>query len=219
MGTTKNRRPVQVRRAHLPRDTKMKVAFALLRAGIYGIIGMAAEVLFYTMVRLGRKIPLLGKLLFSFDWRVDPKLELNHVWEAPVVAAFGQSSLWMFPVYAICAFFFLERWYRLLARWPLIARALVYGLTINAWEVISGWLLLWGTGYKIWYYDDAGNIFQMSSFFITPVWMATGLIVETVYRELMDPEVAKALEEGLTDGVTAPPPTSEKPPAAKDEAA
>lgn len=208
MATETTRKPVRVRRADLPRDRKMKVAFALLRACIYGIIGIAAEVFFYTMCRIGRKIPLVGEWLFGFGWHVDPKLGLDHVWEAPLIAGFGQSSLWMFPVYAICAFFFLERWYRLLARWHILARALVYGLTINAWEIVSGWLLLWTTGYKIWYYDDNLAILGMTSLFITPVWMVAGLIVETVYRELMDPAVANALELGLTDGKTAPPPSS-----------
>lgn len=198
MASKKPRRPVRVRRADLPRDKRMKLAFALLRYVIYGVIGLAAEVLFYSLVRIGRGIPWVGKF-FLFGWHVDPRLGLDHVWEAPLVAGFGQSSFWMFPVYGTCAFFLLEPWYRRLAGRHVFLRALVYGLTINAWEIVSGWLLYWATGYQIWYYDDALAIAHMTSLFILPVWMATGLIVEAVYRELMDPATKDALERGLVD--------------------
>lgn len=193
----------------MPRDRNMKLAFALFRATIYGIIGIAAEVVFYTLVRIGRQIPGIGHWLFGFQWHVDPKLGLDHVWEAPLVACFGQSSLWMFPVYAVCAFFFLEAEYRLLARRHFLLRALAYGLTINVWEIITGWVLLWTTGYKIWFYDDTAAVLGMTSMFITPVWMTAGMIIETVYRELMDPDVSKALEVGLTDGAIGQPPAAE----------
>lgn len=209
MATKKGKKPVRVRRADLPRDRNMKIAFGVLRASIYGIIGIAAEVVFYTLVRIGRGIPGIGKLFFGFGWHVDPKLELDHVWEAPLIAGFGQSSLWMFPVYAICAFCFLEIEYRKLAKYHFLLRALAYGLTINAWEILTGYVLLWTTGYKIWYYDDAAAVLGMTSMFITPVWMCAGLIIETVYRELMDPDVSKALEEGLSDGAIGQAPPAE----------
>jgi hypothetical protein len=208
MAAAKPKKPVRVRRADIPRDRRMRIAFGLLRVMIYGVIGVTAEVFFYSMVRIGRKIPVIGQLFFQFGWHVDKRLGLDHMWDAPLVAGFGQSSMWMFPVYGICAFFFLERWYRLLARRHVLLRGLVYGLTINAWEAISGWILYWVTGYEIWYYDDALAIVHMTSLYILPVWMVTGLIVEAVYRELMDPKVRKSLEEGLVDGVNAPPPAS-----------
>jgi hypothetical protein len=185
-----------IRRADLPRDRKRKIAFGALRFVLYGMMGVTAEVFFYGMARLGRMVPVV-KDFFLFGWHVDPRLELDRVWHAPLVAGFGQSSAWMFPVYGVCALCFLELIYRKTHRWHVLVRALLYGLTINAWEVVTGWVLVWLSGYAIWYYDDAAAIFHMSSFFITPVWMVAGLLIETVYRELMDPEVRKSLEATL----------------------
>jgi hypothetical protein len=187
---------MRVRRADLPRDRKGRLAFGALRFVLYGVMGLAAEVLFYGLARVGRMIPVVGDF-FLFGWHVDPRLGLDHVWQAPLVAGFGQSSFWMFPVYAVCALCFLEPTYRLMWRRHVLLRALAYGLIINAWEVVTGWLLLRITGYAIWYYDDKLAILHMSSFFITPVWMVAGLLIETVYRELMDPAVRDAMEATL----------------------
>lgn len=188
----------RVRRADLPRDTKQKVVFALLRIALYGMLGLGLEVLFYSLVRIARGVPVVEGL-FLFGWHVDPRLELDRVWHAPLVAGFGQSSFWMFPVYGVAAFCFVEPLYRVLYKQHVAVRALVYGLTINAWEVASGWLLYWLTGYQIWFYDDRLNIVHMSTFFITPIWMAAGLLIETIYRELMDPKVRDAIERTIPD--------------------
>jgi hypothetical protein len=185
-----------IRRSDLPRDTKRRLAFGALRFVIYGMMGVTAEVLFYGLARVGRMIPVVSDF-FLFGWHVDPRLKLDQVWTAPLVAGFGQSSFWMFPVYGVCALYFLELIYRETHRWHFMVRALLYGLTINAWEVVTGWTLVKLSGYAIWYYDDAANIFHMSSFFITPVWMVAGMLIETVYRELMDPKVRESLEATL----------------------
>jgi hypothetical protein len=93
----------------------------------------------------------------------------------------------------------VEPVYRLLARKPWVLRCVLYGVGILIFEALSGWVLFWVTGYKIWYYADAGNIVGMTSLFILPIWMATGMLIELIYRELIDPKVAEELER--MDGV------------------
>ncbi len=187
------RRPLVVKHNHRPRDTRLKLLFGAMRFVLYGFVGISAEVIFYTLVKVGRAVPVL-RWLFMFDWRVDPALNLSAIWDTPVKALFGQCSLWMFPVYAGASMLCVEPVYRKLARRPWILRAWLYGLGILAFEASSGWLLYWLTGFKIWFYDDRANVIGMTSLFIGPIWMATGLLVERIYRELIDPKVAEELE-------------------------
>lgn len=187
------RRPLVVKRNHRPRDPQLKLLFGTLRFAIYGFVGIAAEVFFYTAVKVGHRIPLV-KYLFMFDWRVDDRLDLCQIKEVPARTLFGQCSLWMFPVYALACMLCVEPVYRKLARKPWFARCVLYGVGILIFEAVSGWVLFWVTGYKIWYYADAGNIVGMTSLFILPIWMATGMLIELIYRELIDPKVAEELE-------------------------
>jgi len=196
----KAREPVKVRFSDRPSTPKRKVWFGLFRFMIYGFVGISAEVIFYTLVKVGRLIPGVA-LLFQFDWRVDDRLHLAEVWKAPIITFFGQCSLWMFGVYAVCAFFFIERWYRLLRNHPVALRALAYGVTILLFELVSGLLLEKATGYRIWWYADRLNLAQMTSLYILPIWMVTGLVVEVLYRELMDADLVKALESPLPEQV------------------
>lgn len=195
-----------IRRADLERGPKLRFLFALFRFALYGFLGLGCEVLFYTLVRVGRMIPGV-ELFFRFSWKVDPALGLDHVWTAPLVALFGQCSLWMFLVYAIAAFALIEPIYRRTWRRPVLLRAALYGLAILLFEALSGVGLEALTGYKIWFYDDRLAILGMTSLYILPIWMATGLLVEAIYRELMDPRVRSALEAEL-DELEAPPPVS-----------
>jgi hypothetical protein len=132
-------------------------------------------------------------LLFSFDWQVDPTLNLGAIWKVPALSLYGQCSLWMFFVYGVASFS-IEFVYRNASDivWPV--RAVVYGFLIFFWECASGWLLYWGTGYKIWFYADPGAFFEMTSWRILPIWCVTGLIVEYLYRQLMDPDLVHAIE-------------------------
>ncbi len=189
-----------LRHSDRPRGPLLKFLFGALRYLVYGILGVAAEVFFYTLIKTGRHVPLVRDF-FLFNWQVDARLDLNHVWDLPILPGFGQSSFWMFFVYGTCAFFLLEPLYRRFVRVRVhvnvFARGLAYGAVITAWEFVSGYLLLWITGYRIWQYTDAGNLLGMTSLLILPVWGVTGLIVETVYRELMYPAVREALEASL----------------------
>ena len=187
------KKPLRVKHNHLERDRGLKLLFGALRFTLYGFVGLSAEVIFYTLVKVGRLIPVV-RWLFVFDWRVDPRLNLSAIWDAPVTAFFGQCSLWMFPVYAGASMLCVEPLYRALARRPWALRALLYGLSILAFEAASGWALFWLTGYKIWFYDDRFNVVGMTSLAIGPIWMATGLLVERIYRELMDPKAVAELE-------------------------
>lgn len=183
--------PVQVR------ETKTRTGFALIGYGVfrfclYGLLGVALEIVFYNLVRNLKAVPVLG-LLFRFDWQVDPRLGLSGIWEVPAISLYGQCSFWMFAVYGVASFC-IEFCYRNATDVHLGLRALAYGLIIFLWECAAGWVLFWLTGYKIWFYADAGNFFEMTSWFILPIWCITGLIVEYLYRQLMDPDLVYAIE-------------------------
>lgn len=188
---SKQRKPVKVR----PSQTRSgvdKVVYAVFRFALYGFLGVALEIFFYNLVRTFDDVPVI-KYLFLFKWRVDESLKLDQIWHVPGKSLYGQCSLWMFPVYAV-ACFAIEFFYRRLPHVHFALRALIYGLTIFLWECASGWLLYALTGLKVWYYADAGNFFTMTSWFILPIWCITGLLVEYIYRQLMDPDLVKAIE-------------------------
>ncbi len=192
----KTRRAVKVQRSHQPRGRRARAWFAAFRFVLYGFVGISAEVIFYNLVKFGRRLPVVDAL-FQFSWKVDGRLNLSAIWDAPLVSLYGQCSLWMFLVYSIASLGLIEPIYRRTLRLPVGMRALFYGLVILAFEAVSGWLLFWSTGYKIWFYDDALNIIGMTSLYILPIWMLTGLVVELIYRELMDPDLVEALESPL----------------------
>ncbi|MGZ3457937.1 MAG: hypothetical protein ACXU86_05450, partial [Archangium sp.] len=190
-------RSLYVRRADLKRNARLKLTFALFRFCLYGMVGLSSEIFFYNLVRILRHVPLL-EVLFRFQWRVDDRLNLNGIWDTPVVAGYGQCSLWMFLIYGVVCFFFIEAIYRRTFRQHLLLRAVLYGHAILFFEGLSGLLLEKMTGYRIWYYGDSGAIlWEMTSLYILPIWMVTGLIAELIYRELMDPDLVAALESPL----------------------
>lgn len=187
----------QVRRADMKRNVRLKLTFALFRFCLYGMVGLSSEIFFYNLVRIGRQVPGL-RLLFQFQWQVDERLQLNHIWETPSIAAYGQCSLWMFLVYAGACFFFIEAIYRRTFRQTTLLRAMLYGVAILLFEGFSGALLFQLTTYRIWYYADSGAVlWSMTSLYILPIWMVTGLLAEFIYRELMDPDLVAALESPL----------------------
>ena len=186
----------------LTRDLTLRIAFTAFRFLLYAVLGIALEVALYSMARAGRQIPIV-EYLFQFDWQVDPALHLDGPWHSPLKTMFGQSSLWMIPVYALPALT-IEVVYRTWLskrRWWI--RAPLYGLIIMAFELITGLALKAITGYAIWMYVDDGNVMEMTSFFILPIWMITGLIIEMIYCELMDPQLRDRLQ-GELDGAGSP---------------
>lgn len=187
----KPRRQVEVRVKAARRGLK-HFGYGVFRFTVYGFLGVALEIFFYNLVRNAQHVPVL-KYLFQFQWRVDPSLNLSAIWDVPAISLYGQCSLWMFFVYGVASFS-IEALYRNFSDVHVALRALGYGLVIFLWECLSGWLLFWGTGLKIWYYADPGNFFQMTSWFILPIWCVTGLLVEYIYRQLMDPDLVKAIE-------------------------
>jgi hypothetical protein len=182
---------IQVRHTEA-RSRKRDAFYGIFRFTVYGLLGCALEIVFYNLVRNLKDVPLLG-LLFQFDWRVDSRFNLGAVWDAPAISLYGQCSLWMFLVYGVaCAA--IEWAYANFSDLPIALRALLYGLIIALWEWASGWLLFLLTGYKIWFYADAGNFFQMTSLRIVPVWCIAGLLIEYLYRQLMDPALVRDIE-------------------------
>ena len=172
--------------AHRPLPWPLRGAwqFALGRLAVYGVVGLASELFFYNLCRLARATPLLA-WAFQFEWRVDPRLGLDGVWDAPAPALYGQASLWMFAVYGLASLWCVEPVYRRVARWPLALRGLAYALAILAFEWASGWALRAVTGYDIWFYADAGALGRMTSYYLVPAWCVTGLIAEGIHRGIV----------------------------------
>ena len=182
--------------ADRPRDTRLRVLFLLFRIALYAVLGIALEVALYSVARAGREIPVV-KWLFQFDWQVDPRLNLDGPWHTPLKVMFGQSSLWMIPVYALPALTIEVLYRKWLFRQPWFVRAPIYGLVIMAFELMTGLALTHVPGYAIWMYLDWANVMEMTSFLIYPIWMAAGLFIERIYRELMDPQLRAALQVQL----------------------
>jgi hypothetical protein len=194
---TRQRRTVRIRRTNMKRGQRMKLAFGVFRFCLYGMLGLSSEIFFYNLVRVAQHVPLL-EALFRFKWRVDDRLGLNAIWDTPIVTAYGQCSLWMFLIYGVACFCFVEPLYRWMLYQHTGLRAAIYGIVILLFEGFTGVLLERLTGYRIWYYGDAGAIlWGMTSLYILPIWMVTGLIAEFIYREMMDPDLLAALESPL----------------------
>jgi hypothetical protein len=170
------------------------VARMVLRLVLYGLLGVFFEVASFPLARLGRSIPVVDHL-FAFDIRPDARLALDNIWHTPVVTLFGQTSLWMVPIYAFAALCIEMLYRKALFRKSWIIRAFVYGCVILAVELIAGFAVKSLTGYAIWMYCDRGNILQMTSLYVLPVWMFVGLGVELLSRELMEPHFRAALEQ------------------------
>lgn len=168
------------------------LARTALRLVLYGVLGVFFEVASFPIVRIGRTLPVLH-FLFAFDSRPDEALHLDGPWHSPLEVLFGQTSLWMAPIYMFAAYC-IERLYRKYFRRPFWFRGLVYGSTILVIELVTGHVVRAITGYAIWQYHDCGRVLEMTSLWIFPVWTGVGLSVELLYRELMGPDALTALE-------------------------
>jgi hypothetical protein len=154
---------------------------ALFRFFVYGSLGVAGEVGFYTLVKIGRAVPLsFINWLFAFEWRVDPRLNLGAVWDTPISVLYGQASLWMFFVYGAIGLLGIESLYKRIRRDNWVFRGLAYMTVILALECASGWVLRFFLGYDIWYYTGRGVIFKYTSLAIAPLWFITGLLSENM---------------------------------------
>ena len=188
--------PKYIAHSDRPRDLKLKILFLLFRFTLYAVLGIALEVGLYPTARAGREIPII-KYLFQFDWQVDPRLGLSGPWYTPLKVLFGQSSLWMIPVYVLPSLTIEQCYRRGMFKWHWWLRAPIYGFIIMFFEWWTGLALKAITGYAIWMYTDAGNVMEMTSFYIWPIWMLAGLTIERIYRELMDPGLRAALQQEL----------------------
>ena len=159
-----------------------KIRRALFRYYLYGSTMIAGEVLFYTITKIGRKLPDWINWFFEYGWRVDEKLELNHIWEIPISTLYGQASLWMFFVYASICLFGLEPTFLRIRHWQWYVRGTIYMLIILTMECSLGWVLFYLTGYEIWYYSDRLAVFRYTSLAIAPMWFVIGLLSENIMR-------------------------------------
>jgi hypothetical protein len=155
---------------------KRRLQRLLARYALYGMLGLAGEILFYDLTRAGRLVPGL-RWMFAYDWRVDDRLGLDTVWQVPLAALYGQASAWMFFVYATILVT-LERLREALAGWSRLLRGLAYCAVILALECALGWVLRAVTGYEVWYYADSLAVLRYTSLAIAPMWFLLGVSLE-----------------------------------------
>jgi hypothetical protein len=155
---------------------KRRLQRLLARFFLYGMLGLAGEILFYDLTRAGRLVPGLG-WLFAYDWRVDDRLGLTAVWQVPLSSLYGQASAWMFFVYGTILVT-LERLREALAGWNRLLRGLAYTATILSLECGLGWVLRGLTGYDVWYYADSLAVLRYTSLAIAPMWFLLGASLE-----------------------------------------
>jgi hypothetical protein len=161
---------------------------ALYRFCMYGAIMLMTEIGFYNIVRIGRHLPI-ARYMFQFGWKVDVGgVDLNAMWDAPMLSLYGQASLWMFLVYGAIILFGVERAYSRLKKYPWFVRGGVYMAVILFGECVTGWMLygllylFTGQGMRIWYYDDPLAILQFTSLAIAPMWFVAGLLSENFFH-------------------------------------
>lgn len=178
---------------------------ALFRFCIYGALLVAGEVAFYSITKIGRAIKPVA-FLFQYQWLVDCRLDLYHIWEVEIHTFFGQASLYMFFVYATICVFGLEPAYRFMKKKdvPILLRGIVYMFIILALECALGWVLVWLTGYRIWYYRGPGTIWTYTSWAIAPMWFICGLISENVINLIDSLDELKMNVYGLTQSGKGP---------------
>ncbi|MBN2719459.1 MAG: hypothetical protein JXX14_26645 [Deltaproteobacteria bacterium] len=150
---------------------------AVFRFCVYGAILVFGEVAFYTITKVGREIPLL-QVIFEYQWCVDDRLHLSAIWDTPISVLYGQASLWMFFVYAAICLFGIEPVYKKIHRRNIFLRGLTYMCIVLVMECITGWILFFITGYRIWYYSGTLSIFTFTSLAIAPMWFVVGLMSE-----------------------------------------
>ena len=151
---------------------------------VYGAIMLMVEIFFYNITRIGRKIPVV-EIFFHFQWLVDVgrNVNLNDMWDVPIVSLYGQASLWMFPVYGFIVLFGVEWAYKTFReKLPWFVRGLIYMVIILSLECATGWALYAITGHKIWYYKGPLNILRYTSLAIAPIWFISGLMAENFFH-------------------------------------
>jgi hypothetical protein len=161
-----------------------KARRVFFRFCMYGAIMLLVEICFYNIVRIGRKIPIV-ELLFRFKWEVDvgPGVDLNDMWDVPIVTFYGQASLWMFLAYGFIVLVGVEWAYRTFRdKLPWFVRGLIYMVIILTLECLTGWILYWITGYEIWYYGGKLAILRYTSLAIAPIWFISGLMAENFFH-------------------------------------
>jgi uncharacterized membrane protein len=123
---------------------------------LFGALGLITEVVFTSLKRL-------------FAERV---FELK-----------GETSLWMFPIYGLIAFFFPLIIYRI-SSFPWFIRGAVYMVVFYIVEYLSGWVL---RKLKVcpWEYPQKYSLHGLIYFPYAPFWFAAGLGIEKIYPKII----------------------------------
>lgn len=111
-------------------------------------------------------------------WCLEIIFTALHSFQKRDMRLFGQTSLWMFPIYGLAAF--LQPISRLMHSCSLLLRGTVYSFSILFAEYISG-LLLWRKNCCPWdYYRSKWHVRHVIRLDYFPVWFAVGLLFERI---------------------------------------
>lgn len=90
----------------------------------------------------------------------------------------GNTSLWMFPIYGLAAFF--KPAYRLIGKWPVACRGLFYTVCIFTAEFLTGHALKKKELCPWDYQCSPYNIDGVIRIDYAPYWFGTGLLYEYI---------------------------------------
>jgi len=104
---------------------------------------------------------------------------LKNLFTQRVYELKGETSLWMFPIYGLIAFFFPLIAYRI-GSFPWFIRGIIYMLVFYIVEYLSG-LILRKLKICPWNYPPKYSLNGLIYFPYAPFWFAAGLGVEKIY--------------------------------------
>lgn len=142
----------------------------LLKFAVFACLGITAEIIFTAFYDVFEGIKSTAEL-----WKLE-----------------GNSYVWMIFIYG-SASFLIPFFYKIIKRFNLPIRLLLYALGIFLIEYLTGFFLELTTGQCPWKYDTGMHISGYIRLDYTPFWMFFGWILESLHLGF-DRIVGKGLE-------------------------
>ena len=129
----------------------------LMAFGVFACVGVTTEVVFTALY------PIFSDSV-DFSWSLS-----------------GNSYVWMIFIYGSASIAF-PLGFKLISRWNVTIRALIYGLVILGVELLSGALLKSLLGECPWEYQEGWHYDGLIRFDYLPLWMVFGMMLEAIHR-------------------------------------
>lgn len=129
----------------------------LMGFGVFACVGVTTEVVFTALY------PIFSDSV-NFSWSLS-----------------GNSYVWMIFIYGSASIAF-PFGFKLISKWHVVIRALVYGLVILGVELLSGALLKTLLGACPWEYQEGWHYDGLIRFDYLPLWMVFGMMLEAIHR-------------------------------------